>query len=197
MGVEKYMIVHRKGKIILERYGGFVFLVPFIDSITILTILNQETPVNTILFHEEMYLELNVNIKWQINNPKDTFYEFDLQHKKRIIRLLGMELGEILVTVFKYITVGSDMDETIADPNTFVNKLKDEVDAILAKKGIMVTNFELVDINKIDPIEFEKIKSKYQRLNLRKHESDKELNKDKAKHTLGGAEVYMRSLMWG
>ncbi len=89
------------------------------------------------------------------------------------------------------------MDQIIADSETLSINLKDELDTILAKQGITITHFELVKIDKIDPIEFEKIKSKYQRLNLRKHKSDRELNKDKAKFELGGQEAYIRSRMWG
>ena len=187
----------RNNKIFREQYGGIVFLVPFIDSITILSTLVQETSVDTILFHEELYIELIMNTRWQIGDPSTTFYAFDLHHNKQTTRIVENELNQILVSIFKYITVGSNMEETIADPVGLTKTMIDELYPILDKKGLKFMNFGIIKIEKIDPIEFQKIKSKYQRLNLRKHESDKELNKEIANFELGGQEVYVRAQMWG
>lgn len=194
MGEENYMIVHRKGVIIREQYGGIVFLIPFMDSITILSNLVQPLQVETILFHEELYLGLNADIKWQIINPKDVFIGFDLQYKKHNLRIVGTELVQTLVSIFKYITVGSDMEKTIADTQVLTKELKEEMDEILAKKGIILHRFEIISINKIEAVEFQKIKTKYKRLNLRKHDSDKEWLAETTQHKVGNAEAYMRGL---
>ena len=87
------------------------------------------------------------------------------------------------------------MDETIKDLDKLQLKMYNEVGPILANKGVRLIDLKLSSIHLLDSVEFKEIKSKYKRINLRKHESDKELLRDKAKHTIGAGETYMRA--WG
>ena len=138
-----------------------------------------------------------MKIKWQIVNPSTVFIAFDLGHNIQPMRIVEMELSEVLVSIFKFVTVGSDLEETITDLDTLTKTITDELYPMLVKKGLKFINLELIKIDKMDPIEFENSKSKYQRLNVRQHKTDMELNKDKAKFELGAQEVYVRSQMWG
>lgn len=133
-------VVERLGQFLATRQAGITFLVPFLDTMSLLDMREQVLPLppQPVITRDNVTMNIDAVIYMQITDPFRASYE---------VNDLVSAVEKLALTTIRNVIGEMSLDDTLSSRDVINTQLQHVLDDATSKWGLKVNRVELKDIN--------------------------------------------------